>query len=672
MMLTLSMVEVTQSQRNGRWRDRWNQFLQQLRNRFGDREGFGFFGRHQPWWEGANVCRSVVNSAPSGTTQHRPEREQCRDSGAAYTCVSTITNGAGTVVRTDVRQCCHGYARQRNDFGCPIVLQLSNLPQTAQSLGLNDLLGAVTTAGLGDALTNSNFTVFAPKDGSFAGVSLPVNELQAVLLSHVIAGPRRSSSFSDEEVLQTASPLGSTIRINVYTRPQTLTTANCVPVTSADNIATNGVIHVVDKILPTVTSSIMDLIAQDPQFSLLRTALEKANLVTTFQGTGQFTLFAPTNAAFQSLDQTLLNRLINGDVTCLQKVLKQHVLPNVICSAIIQPGNARALNLLDNYVNLTHTGDGSVLVNDAQVIRADVMATNGVIHAINGVLIPNEALDIVNVAQRSGLTELTQLVQTAGLTSTLQNAQNVTVFAPTNEAFQILPAATVQQLTSNPALLQQVLTYHVVPQQLSVRQLTASNSQQLNTLNTPAKLRVNQYFGYRQRVVTVQCAPVITTDVPACNGVAHVISQLLIPPTGTVVDVLVADPNYSTLVELVQAAGLVGALQTEGPFTVFAPNNQAFAQLGQQTLQELRSDVQQLAYILRLHVIQDNLCCAGIFRNPWWRQQRSTALSGDPLFLSRDRTDTPIVNDVSISNCDNIATNGIVHGVDSVLLPRFN
>nr|KAG5705889.1 hypothetical protein BaRGS_030779 [Batillaria attramentaria] len=653
-----------------------------------------YYGHRRSWWDGPNVCHSedTDNSTADSTITHhyKTAYQVCEESESAYRCTTTISSSEGKITKTETFECCRGYGRQEDDFGCPQRLRLVNLPATAQNLGLNDLLRAVSSAGLEEPLTDSTFTVFAPQDGAFSDVTatrlernrammvsgaipetMSAGELQSVLLGHVLPESRRASSFRDEDVLQTGSPYDSTIRINFYSRPEKLTTANCVRVTSTDNLATNGVIHVVDKVLPTVTSSLMEMIQRDPQFSFLNTAVTRADLVSALQGEGQLTLFAPTNDAFRKLNQNTLNRLLSGDPKCLANVLKQHVLPNTICSAVIR-GRVKSRNLLDNYLNLTRNDDGKVFVDDAQVVRADVMATNGVMHVIDDVLVPDDALDIVDVAEKNGLTELVGLVQAARLTSTLQNAANVTVFAPNNDAIQALPASTVRQLTSDPNLLRSVLTYHVVPEEVTCRSL--QNNQLLNTLNPGAQIRINEYSNFpygNGHALTAQCAPIVLANVGACNGIAHVIDKVMLPPRGTVVDVLAADPDYSTLVRLVKIAGLADALQADGPLTVFAPNNQAINQLDRETLRLLQRDTDLLTSILKLHVYADNLCCAGIFRNPWWRHQRITPLSAnETLFLSRDRNGDPFVNDVLITDCDKTATNGVVHGIDRVLLPR--
>ncbi|PVD23484.1 hypothetical protein C0Q70_16756 [Pomacea canaliculata] len=696
--------------------DRW---MRRLFGRHGDRWGgrhsfnfggpdspfnFGFSwdlgAPSEPWWKGPNVCfsESSDNSTADGDVWHHisTATQACEESEASYRCTTSITKDGLKVTKIEVHECCHGYARDVNDFGCPEKVTLTTLPELARTLGLNDFLRAVDSVGLREELARGNVTVFAPADGSFAPnsgvlsassgfvlqqdeplmVSRPLqskleSELQAMLLGHLLAGPRRVSSFRDEEILETGSPYGSTIRINFFSRPEKLTTANCVRVTSADNLATNGVLHVVEKVLPTVTSPLMDLIQRDQQFSFLKTAVARAGLVSTLQQAGQLTLLAPTNSAFQKLNRGLYDRLLSGNPECLTKVLKHHLLPNVICSGVILQGSASTPNLLGNALNLTRTEDGKLFVNDVQVVRADVMATNGVLHIIDEVLIPDDALDMVTTAKSNGLTEFVNLLDMAGLTSRLQSEDNITVFAPTNEAIKALSPELLKQLSSDQGFLQSVLSYHVVPEEITCSGLT--NNLVLDTLNSKNKLRISDYstfpFGSRQ-VQTVQCAQVVTRNMASCNAIVHVIDRVLLPPRGNVLDVLSGDTNYSTLLRLVKMAGIADSLQAEGPLTIFAPTNQAFKALGNRTMHELTSDPKQLASILNLHVISGNLCCAGITHNPWWFHQRVRTVDGDTLFLTRNRYDIPEVSGSTISSCDNVATNGVVHGIDKVLVPE--
>ncbi|KAL8582947.1 hypothetical protein ACOMHN_006491 [Nucella lapillus] len=399
-------------------------------------------------------------------------------------------------------------------------------------------------------------------------------------------------------------------------------------------------------------------------------SLGRANLVPEFKGDGQFTLFAPTNAAFQNLESRVLDRLLRGDPKCLEKVIKHHILPHVICSTVIQ-GRAKSRNILGKYINLTRTDDDKIFVNDAQVVRADVMATNGVLHVVDTILIPDDALDLVSVAKQRDLTGVVGLLGEAGLIPTLQKAENLTIMTPSNHAIQNLPPALAEKLESgSQELLQGVLNYHVIPHDLLSRQLF--NNRLLPTLSGDNKVRINEYSSFpfgEHHVMTAQCVPIVMTNLQACNGIIHVIDQVLVPPKGNVVDVLAANPELSSLVRLLKGAGLADALQADGPFTVFAPNNQAFKALGKERLRNLEKDPEELARVLKMHVYQENLCCAGIFRNPWWRHQRIRTLNGNSIFVTRDRRGRPVVNDVVIGSCDSTATNGVVHEIDAVLLP---
>ncbi|KAL8582945.1 hypothetical protein ACOMHN_006489 [Nucella lapillus] len=261
------------------------------------------YGRQKDWWEGPNVCQNEEESNDTESEgnviahHHKLAIQQCEESETAYRCTTTIQSPEGVISKTKLYECCHGFSRQHGEFGCPERLQMDDLLTTAQHLKLNDFLKAVDTVGLDEELTRGNYTLFATADGGFplptgpgimlqdqqkGGGALMISrpmldkmedDLQAVLLGHLVPGPRRASSFGDEELLQTASPYDSTIRINFYSRPEKLTTANCVKVTSTDHMATNGIIHMVESVVPTVTMSLLDVIQKEEDFSFLKTGM---------------------------------------------------------------------------------------------------------------------------------------------------------------------------------------------------------------------------------------------------------------------------------------------------------------------------------------------------------------------------------------------------------------
>jgi len=317
-------------------------------------------------------------------------------------------------------------------------------------------------------------------------------------------------------------------------------------------MAVNGVIHVIDAVLippedssssddsafPTTTplSSIVDIASSNPDFSTLVSLLTTANLVGNLDGAGPFTVFAPTNAAFAALPAGVLESL-NADVDALTNVLLYHVLSGEFPSSALSEGDV--VNAL-NGARLTVTSMDPVTINESVVTTADIMAVNGVIHVIDAVLIPPEdssssddsasptttpLSSIVDIASSNpDFSILVSLLSQAGLVDTLQEGGPFTVFAPTNDAFGMLPDDVVMFLTDsdNVDALQDVLLYHVVGD--SIPSSLLSEGAMVDALNG-ARLTVTS-----MDPVTINESVVTTADIMASNGIIHVIDAVLIPP----------------------------------------------------------------------------------------------------------------------------------------------
>ncbi|KAK3089751.1 hypothetical protein FSP39_006188 [Pinctada imbricata] len=447
-----------------------------------------------------------------------------------------------------------------------------------------------------------------------------------------------------------------------------LMTANCKRVRSQDNRASNGVIHIVEEVMLPVSDSMVDIVTKDRQLSYLKTAIGRSSLGQALRADGQLTLFAPTDAAFQKLDSNVLNRLLR-DQKCLDKVLKNHVLPNVVCSSAIQ-GKSRTKNLLMRYLSVNRDQEDKVFVQDSQVVSADIMTTNGVIHLIDEVLIPDDALGILDVAEKQNATKVLELIDRAGLRKTLESAENITFFVPTNEAVEKLPSDVLTSLARDTNALANILKYHVTPVETECK--FVYNGYELETLSSGKSIVLYEYstFPFRQRwLQTAQCGRIIMGNIPSCNGLIHLVDKVLLPPVGNILDVLAQDRRFTQLVDLLKRAGLADALQGEGPLTIFAPTNQAFGKIPSSTLQSLASDVDQLQTVLKLHVIKGFLCCAGIFEDNFFHRNRISSLEGTRLRI-RKEGDQLMVQSSTISSCDLTGTNGVVHAIDSVILPN--
>ena len=279
-----------------------------------------------------------------------------------------------------------------------------------------------------------------------------------------------------------------------------------------------------------------------------------------------------------------------------------------------------------------------------------------------------EPMDIVDTAVADGRFQtLVAAVTAAGLVDTLKGEGPFTVFAPTDDAFAKLPAGTVESLLlpENKQALTDILLYHVVSGSVLAADV-------INLESAPTVLGKDVAIKVDMGNVYVNDAQVIITDIQTSNGVIHVIDSVILPPAeeaaapGTIVDIAVGDERFSTLVAAVTAAELVETLNGEGPFTVFAPTNDAFAALPAGTLDSLLlpENKQALTDILLYHVVAGKVMASDV-----------VGLSAAPTVLGKDASITikdgnVYLNDtVQVIITDIEASNGVIHVIDAVLLP---
>ena len=278
--------------------------------------------------------------------------------------------------------------------------------------------------------------------------------------------------------------------------------------------------------------TITTIVSNNANFSLLKTAVVKANLATTLNGTGPFTVFAPSDTAFagSGITASIINTLTASQLNTL---LLYHTIPANIPAANVPAGpNAKVITASGDSVFVTKNANG-VFVNGIPVTQADIMASNGVIHAIARVLIPPIG-NIVQVAQSD--TTFSYLV--AAVLRASQGSVNVaavlsgpgpfTVFAPTNAAFRAAGFATVNDINNaDPATLTSILTYHVIAARVFSSDLT--QGAQPTTLNSE-KLTISLMGGATVKGNgNTTASNIIAANIMATNGVVHVIDRVLLP-----------------------------------------------------------------------------------------------------------------------------------------------
>jgi transforming growth factor-beta-induced protein len=413
-------------------------------------------------------------------------------------------------------------------------------------------------------------------------------------------------------------------------------------------------------------SDIVDTAVADGRFTTLAAALGAAELVETLKGEGPFTVFAPTDDAFAKLPEgTVESLLLPENLEQLKSILLYHVVSGkVMASDVVTLTSA---DTVGGQAITIKVEDSKVFLNDAiEVIITDVEASNGVIHVIDAVLLPPAKLsDIVDTAVADGrFTTLAAALGAADLVETLKGEGPFTVFAPTDEAFAKLPAGTVESLLlpENLEQLQSILLYHVVSGKVMASDVVTLTS--ADTVGGQA-ITIKVEDG---KVFLNDTIEVIITDVEASNGVIHVIDSVLLPPAklSDIVDTAVADGRFTTLAAALGAAELVETLKGEGPFTVFAPTDDAFAKLPEDTVATLLlpENLEQLKSILLYHVVSGKVMASDVVA-----LTSADTVGGQAITIKVEDGKVFLNDTVEVIITDVEASNGVIHVIDAVLLP---
>ena len=436
----------------------------------------------------------------------------------------------------------------------------------SETEGFETLVTALDAAGLVATLDDESgsFTVFAPTDEAFA--ALPEGALDAlledidaltdVLTYHVIDGEVDASAATDAAGTTVEMLNGGKVAVTIRDGELFINEAK---VTTTDIEASNGIIHVIDAVLlpPDLTPSeltIAEIAAADDRFETLVAAATAADLVGTLSDPdATLTVFAPTDDAFAMLGQTTIDALLL-DIDRLTNVLLYHLISGAAVDSIsATAAYGTDIEMANGDMASVDIVDGTLKINGSNVIIKDIVAANGVIHVIDAVLAPPSAGPgtIVEVAAANGaFTTLLTAVEAANLTGALLDpAADLTVFAPTDDAFAAVDAATLEALLADPDALANVLLYHLYQGQVDSETAISLDGSDVEMLNGDA-VSISVVDGE----LFINDAKVIIADVPANNGVIHAIDAVLIPPVPDPAsfefsdDFESADPNVDALI----------------------------------------------------------------------------------------------------------------------------
>ncbi len=555
---------------------------------------------------------------------------------------------------------------------------------------LANLVAALQRANLTGTLQSGTYTVFAPSntafetflsDNGFASLEdVPVDVLTQVLLNHVLEGEFNSSSLTTGYKSTLATESTTSNNLSIYIDSASGVKLNGISeVSSPNQEASNGVVHIVDKViaLPTV----VDFALADNTFSTLVTALTRSDLtfdyVTTLStpnGTAPapFTVFAPTNDAFTDLLTELgAASLAEIDEPTLKATLDLHA---------VAGANVLAASLSDNMTVTTLGGDitanvtGGATLTDSNgrvsnIIVTNVQAANGVIHVINKVVLPQLPPNIVAAAMDNPLlSNLVAALQAADgdLVSVLNGVGPFTVLAPDNDAFTAFLSdngfASLGHVPTD--ILAQILLNHVV----SGSKLTSTDLVALGSGYTSTEAmgagghNMSLFFDTSSGVTFNGISNVDTPNIEVSNGVIHIVDAVIGLPN--IVDHALANPNLTSLVEALTNGGnttFTDLLSTPGDFTVFAPVNDAFTAFSNPNGNDLND-------ILSNHVVVGATAVSSGLTNSYVNTAATFGDTSNNLSLYINTDSGVMLNGMStVALPDIIASNGVIHAVDTVI-----
>ncbi len=520
------------------------------------------------------------------------------------------------------------------------------------------LAAALSGAGLVDTFADEegSFTVFAPTDDAFALLpeglvaGLDAATLETVLKYHVVSGEVPAATAV---TLDSADTLAE-ISLKLTVDGETLYLDGLTAVIETDVRATNGIVHVIDSVLipGDFPGTLAELMAAYPRVSTV-TGAAGEDVVAALSGEDDLTVFAPENAAFDGLE-------LPEDQAALDSIILYHALAGARSAEAVVA--ARTLKTANGAYIAVQADDSGVALfdsmNTSNVLYADRTASNGVLHVIDTVVVPPG--NLAEVATAAGLSTLVQFVTEADLAGAITGEDEYTIFAPTNEAFARLPEG-----ADLSAVLADVLLHHVVAgvaDSAAVATVIAAESNVETATGADDNAFTPTVVG--DDIVIDGLTKVTAVDVPAANGVIHVIDSVMLPADiafpGNLAEAAQAYPMLDSLVDAVinADAAVATALTGEDELTVFAPYNPAFA--GVDTSMNLTP-------VLTYHVVagaNDSTAVVGLVGDDVETVNGATvAVEAGPTL--RDGMD----NVRGVVRVDLRTSNGIIHVIDGVLMP---
>ncbi|XP_054712252.1 transforming growth factor-beta-induced protein ig-h3-like [Uloborus diversus] len=582
--------------------------------------------------------------------------------------------GAKTVLRYE---CCEGFHQIARQDGCTGVKPMADVVRTARDLGATTFVDYLHEAGLTERLRKPGqaITLFAPTNEAFERLtsadqeSLRVSLLERqspFLLHHAVAGRKlHSRDFKGEQEVETMDGQNK-LRINKYNHG--MTTVNCAPMIRKDQQATNGIVHLIDQVLVPPTAApgrqtIPEVLFSDGRFRELSRIMLQSNYVNDLRRGGPYTLLAPTDEAFQSISAHELSRM-TSDPDARMALMKNHILPHTVCiPAVIDTHKMKTVDGQRLQLSCNQSG---VYVDDAKVSSEQLVTQNGVISIISKVLVPDRARSVMSLLERrpEQVSTFSRLLKKSGVESYLEKPNiTVTVFAPSNYAFNQMSEEEFSRLDDDHRKLEELMKHHVVVGRVKTESI--SDDQKVESVDEANSLRLKVY----RKEVGVESAIIEDSDIEGQNGVLHVIDRVLTPPSHSIMELLQSNEEYSMMADAIHNVQEFEphflSSRSNKSFTIFLPTNEAFEKLGEENFHHIMKNKRRLKKMVQNHVV-DNMFATGSIHS---KLQYNVRTEYQTVKVHKEK-DGLMVNTAHVIQPDVLTKDGIVHCIDKVLIPE--
>lgn len=404
--------------------------------------------------------------------------------------------------------------------------------------------------------------------------------------------------------------------------------------------------------------------ARDLYLKEFRKFAKKSGMEKTFDDEGALTLFIPENKAFAGLSKNTKKKLTTKKKE--NNLLLYHTVKDRFYTQDLVDGmELPTMHDANEKLKVSRYSNGILCINCARIILPNQPATNGVIHTLEKVVEPISSQGtVMDILTRDGnFGELVTALVVTGMNNELRSAGPHTVFAPTDAAFRNAPPTIVNKILNDRDLTRKLLQYHIMDQGICAAAIIGNAK--LPT-KEGQKLELSCDAGDR---LTINGIPARETDVVGINGVIHVLDELLVPESVKSLGEVAKDLKLNTFASKARTSGLWRRLEgdSKDSYTVFAPSDDAFAELPDQERSLLENSNEALKKVMDFHMVPGKLTSKQFTQSP----ALSTTASGvnAKVHVAVRQNKEFEVNNAKISSPDNEAENGVIHVIDKVMIP---